>query len=97
MKEQLCYVSHDIVKELSAGKYSNRAIRASMKDAIGGKLRKNFVLPNFQTVLKGFVKPDDEPLNNDEQVRYMTHKFLLLSSFFSGILLRVYLNSVGSY
>jgi hypothetical protein len=37
-------------------------------DPMGGALKKQFVLPDFHTVLKGYVKPDDEPSDPTEQV-----------------------------
>jgi hypothetical protein len=39
-------------------------------DPLGGALKKQFVLPDFHTVLKGYVKPDDEPNDPKEQVCY---------------------------
>jgi hypothetical protein len=37
-------------------------------DPMGGAIKKQFVLPDFHTVLKGYVKPDDEPSDPTEQV-----------------------------
>ena len=37
-------------------------------DPFGGRLKKNFLLPDFAAVMRGFVKPDDELLAVDEQV-----------------------------
>lgn len=37
-------------------------------DPFGGRLKKNFLLPDFAAVMRGFVKPDDELPAVDEQV-----------------------------
>lgn len=43
-------------------------INPNAMDPFGGKLKKSFVLPDFQTIFKGFVKPDDAPTTPNEQV-----------------------------
>ncbi len=76
VKEQLCYVSLDVIGELQGAKYSSRAMKNQLTDPLGGKLRKSFVLPNFQTIVRGYVKPDDEPMVADEQLLVMeTERF----------------------
>ena len=37
-------------------------------DPFGGRLKKNFLLPDFATVMRGYVKPDDELPAIDDQV-----------------------------
>lgn len=39
-----------------------------MFDLQGTPLKKNFVLPDFHQILRGYVKPDFEPFSNTEQV-----------------------------
>ncbi|RYH13134.1 hypothetical protein EON65_36385 [archaeon] len=69
IKEQLCYVSDNLVKDLEEGRKLSRAQRVEgMRDHLGGRLKKHFVLPDFQNVLKGYVKPDVEPIEPHEQV-----------------------------
>lgn len=51
------------------GKTGAEGKRAPARDHLGGALKKQFVLPDFQTVMKGYVKPDDEPSDAKEQVR----------------------------
>ena len=43
--------------------------RVAVRDPMGGLLKKQYVLPDFHTIMKGFVKPDDAPPNPNEQVR----------------------------
>eukprot|EP01033_Poteriospumella_lacustris_P007023 gene7023-5059_t len=38
-----------------------------MFDLQGTPLKKNFVLPDFHQILRGYVKPDFEPFSNTEQ------------------------------
>jgi actin-related protein 6 len=61
VKEQLCYVSDNIINDLELARRLTRAERAQ-------RLRKHFVLPDFQNVMKGFVKPDSELITPNEQV-----------------------------
>lgn len=71
VKEQLCYVSDDPIKEMQKVKGLTRGAKANaMKDPMGGKLRKGFVLPDFHNIIKGYVKPDDEAADPQEQVRF---------------------------
>lgn len=72
VKEELCYVSNNIVRDLAAAKSLGKAARAQrMTDYAGQRLRKHFVLPDFQSVMRGFVKPDDELISPSEQVLVM--------------------------
>jgi actin-related protein 6 len=73
VKEDLCYVSTDFMNEFKQSKL----LRSQAKDYNGSKLKKYFVLPDFHTVMKGFVKPDDEAMRpNDEQLLTMeTERF----------------------
>ncbi len=70
VKEQLCYVSNDVLQELSAAKGRSRFYNANnMKDPFGGRLKKNFVLPDFHHIMKGYVKNDDDVIMKEEQVK----------------------------
>lgn len=72
VKEDLCYVSDDILESLSAARSLSRVARAqNMVDYSGGRLRKHFVLPDFHNIMKGYVKPDDELISSSEQVLVM--------------------------
>lgn len=72
VKEELCYVSSNILTDMSASRALGRAARsAQMRDHAGQRLRKHYVLPDFQTINKGFVKPDDELIGPTEQVLVM--------------------------
>ena len=74
VKEQLCFVSNDLVKDLEEGRKLSRAQRVDgMRDHLGGRLKKHFVLPDFQNILKGYVKPDAEPIEPHEQVFWCLH------------------------
>lgn len=71
VKEELCYVSSNFtgdLKEASAEKERIRAGRDPMKDYRGGNLRKNFTLPDFSEVMRGYVKEDDAEVEAGEQI-----------------------------
>ncbi len=72
VKEQLCYVSMDVMKDLTAANKYNRVSRSTMMlDYQQAKLRKFFVLPDFHNIIQGYVKQDDEAVNQQqEQVRH---------------------------
>ncbi len=75
VKETLCYVSDDPIQEMQMVKGLTRGGKAnSMKDPMGGKLRKGFVLPDFHSIIKGYVKPDDEVVDPTEQVNTHTYE-----------------------
>lgn len=57
----------DCIKELKTLKANG----SEMLDPFGGKMKKSFVLPDYQQVFKGFVKEDDAPITEDEQVLSM--------------------------
>jgi hypothetical protein len=76
VKEQLCYVSDDPLKEMQHVKGLTRVGKANaMKDPMGGKLRKGFVLPDFHNIIKGYVKPDEDPVDPQEQVCMQKEEF----------------------
>ncbi|KAJ1399596.1 actin-related protein 6 [Ochromonadaceae sp. CCMP2298] len=89
VKENLCYVSSDFLGELTAskvvkGKRSRGQEKREPLDWLGGKLRKSFVLPDFQKVMKGFVKPDEEGPVEDEQILMMeTERFTVPELLFN--------------
>jgi hypothetical protein len=53
-----------------------------MKDIAGGKLRKNYVLPDFLHVMKGYIKGDDELITKEEQVLVFLRFISFSDSFF---------------
>ena len=60
VKEELCYVSLDLYGELAkATQSSTRSRTERALDPFGGHLRKMFALPDYQHILKGYVKPDN--------------------------------------
>lgn len=54
--------------------------RAPARDHMGGALKKQFVLPDYHHVMKGFVKPDDEAVDPKEQVNTFGVSGLVLST-----------------
>jgi hypothetical protein len=42
-------------------------------DAFGGYLKKYFALPDYQSIMKGFVKRDDESVSAEEQVAILAN------------------------
>ncbi len=77
VKEELCYLSEDFPAVL--GKYSRMSIREKLQNNVFS-MKKLFVLPDFQKVMKGYVKPDDSPIDPNEQVFY--YAIILFYSFF---------------
>ena len=79
MKETLCYISTDFMNELQAARVTTRGTKGQpvriVLDKTGGKLKKQFVLPDFQDIMKGYVKPDDEPQDPKEQVHIIFRMF----------------------
>lgn len=55
----------------SRRKPTARRVRPSVVDSDGTPLRKSFVLPDFQTIMQPYVKPDGEKLLPHEQVLAM--------------------------
>ena len=88
VKESLCYVSQSFLSELEHARIASKAGRGSTTsralDNLGGALKKQFVLPDFHSVMKGFVKPDDQPADSTEQVGTMSFYPTLLSVFSDG-------------
>ncbi len=69
MKEELCYVSRNMKSELlnsrsRDGRFSNQ----SAQDPFGEPLKRCFVLPDFHSIMRGFVKPLGSPSIEAEQV-----------------------------
>lgn len=68
-KEALCYVSQDFAAEMArlkpGGGPSRQAREAGLEP-----LKRNFVLPDFQTTMRGFVQEPGQALaSEDQQVR----------------------------
>lgn len=79
MKEELCYISNDVVEDLKQAKYCSKAGKAAvMLDFYNGPLKRNFVLPDFHQILRGFVKPELEPISNNEQVLLINMSILVI-------------------
>jgi hypothetical protein len=69
VKEELCYVSRDFSAELSLiTDFANPMKSGGIGNRRNPGIRKFFVLPDFQTVHRGFVKPDGAPMLKGEQV-----------------------------
>ena len=83
MKEELCYVSKNFTNELFKSK--RKAGSELIMDTFGGNLKKYFALPDYQKIIKGYVKRDNEDIGADDQVG--SCMFLLTSVLFSGICL----------
>jgi hypothetical protein len=77
VKEDLCYVSADFTSELKNTKTSALRTNTAAQDPFGGSLKRSFVLPDFQTVMRGFVKPETAPIVDTEQVLH----FAIAQSF----------------
>ena len=72
VKEELCFVSKDFAGDLqrcskTAHKKRDQDIPPP-QDYKGAKMRKNFSLPDFNQVMRGFVKEDDAEIEQGEQV-----------------------------
>jgi hypothetical protein len=70
VKEELCYVSTDMIGELKRTKVMRNGARRAIdtEDPFGLPLKRNFVLPDFQSIQRGYVKPYDEMMRDSEQV-----------------------------
>ena len=71
VKEELCYVSPNFsrdLREARAEKDRRREGGEPMTDYSGGKLKKNFTLPDFSQIMRGYVKADDEEVEAGEQI-----------------------------
>ena len=66
------YLSMDFMHELKEAKVETKGImvcdRRIPLDPMGGHLKKHYLLPDFQSVMKGYVKSDDAKIEADEQV-----------------------------
>lgn len=67
VKEDLCYVSCNFREELLKSK--RKAGSDFIIDSFGGNLKKYFALPDYQNIMKGFAKKDDEAIGAEQQVR----------------------------
>ena len=70
VKTDLCYVSLNVINELRACKPLGglRGLAAAPVDPWGSNLKQHYVLPDFQSIFKGYVKPLGEPATATEQV-----------------------------
>ena len=71
VKEELCYVSSNFARDLKdarSGKERRGEDKEPTKDYRGAKLRKNFALPDFSEIMKGYVKEDDDEVQAGEQI-----------------------------
>lgn len=67
MKEDLCYISKDFKNELLKSKRKPHTPVST--DTFGGNLKKYFALPDYQTIMRGFTKNDDDVIDAQEQVK----------------------------
>lgn len=81
VKEELCFVSADMVGDLKRTKVMRNGARRAVEttDPFGLPLKRNFVLPDFQSIQRGYVKPHDEMMRDSEQVQPLL-LYLLFSS-----------------
>jgi len=86
VKEALCYITLDMAGELKESQYNKLkgvnavtnadGTRRIAMDPFNGHMKKLFVLPDYHTVFKGFVKPDDEmELGNEQLLQMETERF----------------------
>lgn len=86
VKEALCYITLDMAGELKESQYNKLkgmnavtnadGTRRIAMDPFAGHMRKFFVLPDYHTVYKGFVKPDGEmELGNEQLLQMETERF----------------------
>ena len=80
VKEDLCYVSTSFMGDLKVAKEqikgSSGRKESKLTDFSGSKLKKLFVLPDFQTINRGFAKHDNDAQEPNEQVLTMeTERF----------------------
>lgn len=63
-------MSQNFMTELQTAKSLSKVGKnpTCANDNLGGKLKKQFVLPDYQSVMKGYVKPDDDLPDAKEQV-----------------------------
>lgn len=73
VKEELCYISSDFLNELQncKRKKSQRDPNHFAIDTFGGRLKKQFVLPDFHKIMKGYVKSDNSEVLAHEQILAM--------------------------
>lgn len=77
VKEELCYISLNFREELLNSRIAGgRFLNASAVDPFGHPLKRQFVLPDFQRVMRGFVKEiDSPPLESEQVIRLKDSKF----------------------
>ena len=70
VKEELCYVSTDILKEMKNSRNPKNYTRKNFHaiDPFGLPTKRSFVLPDFDKIHKGYLKPHDQPAYENEQV-----------------------------
>jgi len=83
VKKDLCYISHDFNKELYNSKRTPGSSQIIL-DTFGENLKKFFVLPDYQKIMRGNVKKDNEEAEADEQILSMeTERFSIPEVLFS--------------
>jgi hypothetical protein len=71
VKDELCFVSLDLHRDLQAAKsFRRNQVKGSFPscDPLGDPLKRFFVLPDYHKIKVGYVKPLDEPVTESEQV-----------------------------
>ena len=71
VKESCCYASNNYIYDVKCAKTSKCAV----KDINNTRLLKRFVLPDYELLDQGYIKPDDEPVQANEQVCVYNHVF----------------------
>lgn len=70
-------MTSDLMDDLAKAKRVSPHERINiLKDPLGGRLRKHFLLPDFVNIMKGRVKSDADPISPDEQVTVTGECFL---------------------
>jgi len=65
-----------------------------LKDPFNGRLKKQFVLPDYHKILKGYVKEDDVVLSNDEQVIFILLIIITIDNLYIFLLFILNTNSI---
>jgi actin-related protein 6 len=82
IKESLCYISADFQVELAAVHLAAQKPMKGMpkpapaRDYLGEQMKKGFVLPDFQSVMRGYVRPDHVASDpNHQELSMETERF----------------------
>lgn len=73
VKEELCYISKEFPKELSESKKKKQS--SQIIDFNGLNLKRYFVLPDYGSIMRGFVKEDDKEDSAQQILTMETERF----------------------